>query len=139
LNSQNATPFALCSHNAIFQAAFLFLAGMVLKIKRLLSVSYRSDYGDGIRRAEQSLSVVSNPKLTQRIVMKIAGIVFIVIGILALIYGGFTYTQTKQDAKIGSLEINHQETHDVPVPPIVGGVFIVAGVAALAIGAKTKS
>lgn len=71
--------------------------------------------------------------------MKIAGIILLVLGILALIYGGFSYTQTKQDAKIGSLEINHQETHDVPMPPIVGGVLICAGVAALAIGAKTKS
>jgi len=68
--------------------------------------------------------------------MKIAGIVLIAIGILALVYQGFTYTDTKQDAKLGPIEINHQETHDVPVPPIVGGVCIVAGVIALAAGAR---
>jgi uncharacterized membrane protein len=70
--------------------------------------------------------------------MKIAGIILIILGVLALVYQGFTYTQTKQDAKIGSLEIQHQETHDVPLPPIVGGVMICAGVAALVVGAKTK-
>ena len=70
--------------------------------------------------------------------MKLAGIILIAIGILALVYQGFTYTETKQDAKIGPLEINHQETHDVPVPPIVGGVCIVAGVAALAVGAGKR-
>jgi len=68
--------------------------------------------------------------------MKIAGIVLIVLGILALVYQGFSYTQTKQDAKIGPLEIQHQETHDVPVPPIVGAVCIVAGAAALFVGAR---
>ena len=66
--------------------------------------------------------------------MKIVGIVLIVIGILALVYQGFSYTQTKQDAKIGSLEIQHQETHDVPIPPVVGGLCILAGVVALVAG-----
>jgi UDP-N-acetylmuramyl pentapeptide phosphotransferase/UDP-N-acetylglucosamine-1-phosphate transferase len=70
--------------------------------------------------------------------MKLAGIVLIVLGILALVYQGFTYTQTKQDAKIGPVEINHQETHDVPVPPVVGGVCIVAGVACLVLGGRSK-
>jgi len=70
--------------------------------------------------------------------MKLAGIILVAIGILALVYQGFTYTQTKQDAKLGPIEINHQETHNVPVPPIVGGVCIVAGVAALAAGARNN-
>jgi uncharacterized membrane protein YidH (DUF202 family) len=70
--------------------------------------------------------------------MKIIGIILIVLGILALVYQGVTYTQTKQVAKIGSLEIQNQETHDVPVPPIVGAVCIVAGVAVLIIGGRGK-
>jgi uncharacterized membrane protein len=66
--------------------------------------------------------------------IKVAGIVLIVLGILALVYQGFTYTETKQDAQIGSLKIQHNETEAVPLPPIVGGVLIVAGVAVLFIG-----
>ena len=68
--------------------------------------------------------------------MKLAGIVLIIIGVLALVYQGFSYTQTKQDAQLGPIEIQHQETHDVSIPPIVGGVCIVGGVAALALGAR---
>ena len=64
------------------------------------------------------------------------GIVFIVLGVLVLVYQGFTYTQTKQDAQIGPLTIQHNETQSVPLPPIVGGVFIVAGVAALFVGSR---
>ena len=67
---------------------------------------------------------------------KITGIVLIVLGVLALAYQGFTYTETKQDAQIGSLKIQHNETETVPLPPIVGGVFIAAGVAALFIGSR---
>jgi hypothetical protein len=70
--------------------------------------------------------------------MKLAGIILIVIGILALVYQGFSYTQTKQDAQLGPIEIQHQETHNVPIPPIVGGVCIVAGVVALVAGGRSK-
>jgi len=70
--------------------------------------------------------------------MKLAGIVLIILGVLALVYQGFTYTQTKQDAQIGPLQIQHQETHDVPIPPIVGGVCIVGGVLALALSGRSK-
>jgi len=70
--------------------------------------------------------------------MKLAGIILIVLGLLALVYQGFSYTQTKQDAKIGPIEIQHQETHDVPIPPIVGAVCIVAGVAALVADRRGK-
>ena len=66
--------------------------------------------------------------------IKMAGIILIVLGILALVYQGFSYKETKQDAQIGSLKIQHNETETVPLPPIVGGVFIAAGVIALFVG-----
>ncbi len=71
--------------------------------------------------------------------MKLAGIILIIIGIIALVYKYVPITETKQDAKIGSLEINHQETHDVPIPAIIGGVCIVGGVAALVLGGRSNS
>jgi uncharacterized membrane protein YidH (DUF202 family) len=68
--------------------------------------------------------------------MKLAGIVLIIIGVLALVYQGFSYTKTEKDAQLGPIEIQHQETHTVPLPPIVGGVCIVGGVLALGLGAR---
>jgi hypothetical protein len=68
--------------------------------------------------------------------IKIAGIALIALGILALVYQGFSYKETKQDAQIGSLTIQHKETETIPLPPIVGGVFIAAGVAALFISGR---
>jgi uncharacterized membrane protein YidH (DUF202 family) len=70
--------------------------------------------------------------------MKIAGIILIVLGILALVYQYIPYTETKQDLKIGSLEVDHQEHHAVWVPPVIGGVLIVGGVAALVLGGRSK-
>ena len=63
--------------------------------------------------------------------IKMIGIVLIVLGILALVYQGFTYTKTKQDAQIGPITMQHNETQSVPFPPIVGGVLIAAGIAAM--------
>jgi hypothetical protein len=60
----------------------------------------------------------------------------IIIGVLALVYQGITYKQTEKDAQLGPVQIQHQETHTIPLPPIVGGVCIVGGVLALAFGAR---
>ncbi|SDU13114.1 hypothetical protein SAMN05444156_2141 [Verrucomicrobium sp. GAS474] len=59
--------------------------------------------------------------------MKVAGIVLIAFGALALIYQGFSYTQTKKDAQIGPVSIQHDETKNVWVPPVVGIVCLAAG------------
>jgi uncharacterized membrane protein YidH (DUF202 family) len=75
---------------------------------------------------------------TERILMKLAGIILVIIGVLILVYQGFTYTQTKKDLQIGSLQVTHQEEHNVWIPPVVGGACIVGGIAALALGAGTK-
>jgi len=71
--------------------------------------------------------------------MKIAGFVLIILGALALIYQTFPYTTQKQDAKLGPVVISHDETHNVWVPPVVGGILIVAGVAVVIAGGRNKS
>jgi hypothetical protein len=70
--------------------------------------------------------------------MKLAGIILIVLGVLALVYQTFNYTVHKQDAKLGPVEISHDETHSVWVPPVIGGVLIVAGVGAIAASGRGK-
>jgi len=66
--------------------------------------------------------------------MRIIAIVLIVLGALALIYGGFSYTQDRTAAKLGPIELNVKETKTVPIPmwagiagTVVGGFLLVAG------------
>jgi len=71
--------------------------------------------------------------------MKILGIVLIIAGVVALVYGGFTYTTTKKAVDMGPVEINKKEHHTIPLPPVLGVIAIVGGGALLYFGAKKPS
>jgi len=66
--------------------------------------------------------------------MRVFAIVLIALGALVLIYGGFSYTQDKTEAKIGPIELNVKETRTVPIPMWAGIVGIVVGGALLVTG-----
>ena len=70
--------------------------------------------------------------------MKIAGVLLIIVGVAALIYGGFSYTSHKKAVDIGAIQINKTENHSLPIPPILGIVAIVGGAALLYLGAKQR-
>jgi TRAP-type C4-dicarboxylate transport system permease small subunit len=63
--------------------------------------------------------------------MKVVAIGLIVLGIIALTYGGFTYTKTTHDAKIGPLELSVKDKETVNVPVWAGIAAIVVGGALL--------
>jgi hypothetical protein len=67
--------------------------------------------------------------------MKLAGIILIVLGVIALCYQYIPVTETKQDLKIGDLSVQHQETHYYPVA-IAGGVAVVAGLGCIFAGTR---
>ena len=62
---------------------------------------------------------------------KIIAIILIAIGICAFAYQGITVTTRKKDVDMGPVQISHQEKHNIPIPPIVGGVTLVAGIVLL--------
>ena len=59
--------------------------------------------------------------------LKLVGVLLLVVGIVALVYGGFTYTKTTHDAKIGPLEFSVKDKERVNVPVWAGVAAIVAG------------
>ena len=63
--------------------------------------------------------------------MKVAGIVLIVAGVLALAYGGFSFTKETHKAEIGPLKFSVQEKQDVNVPQWLGVGAIAAGIVLL--------
>jgi len=70
----------------------------------------------------------------------IVGIVLIVIGLIALAYGGFNFTthEQKRIVDLGPLKVdaNVEKEHSVPLPPTLGVAAIVGGGVLILIGSK---
>ena len=63
--------------------------------------------------------------------MRMIAIVLLAAGVLALVYGGFSYTRQTHDAKVGPLEISVSESQRVNVPVWAGVVLVAAGAGVL--------
>jgi hypothetical protein len=68
--------------------------------------------------------------------MKIAAIVLIVLGAISLAYGGISYTTREKVLDIGPIEATAERHKTVPLPPVIGGVAVIAGIAMLFAGSK---
>ncbi len=66
----------------------------------------------------------------------IAGVLLIILGVAAMIYGGFNFSTKKNVVDAGPIQINKTEHHSVPIPPILGGVCVIGGIVLLVMGAK---
>ena len=71
--------------------------------------------------------------------MKTLGIVLIAIGILMLIFRGFSFTKEKKVVDLGPVEINKKEKHAVGWPVYAGGIALCAGVIVLVAARKSNS
>ena len=67
---------------------------------------------------------------------KLVGIVLIVAGVLALVYGGFSYTKETHEAKLGPIELSVKDKQTVNIPLWAGVGAIVIGGALLLLGSK---
>ncbi len=67
----------------------------------------------------------------------VLGILLVVLGVGALLFGHFTYSETKPVLKAGPLQINSQEDHTIWIPTAAGAVVILAGLGLLAAGRRT--
>lgn len=70
--------------------------------------------------------------------LKILAIILIVAGVLALVYGGFSYISDTNTTKIGPIKITTQDKERVNIP-IWAGVVAVAVGAVLLLSAGKKS
>ncbi|MGE0638765.1 MAG: hypothetical protein AB7G12_10670 [Thermoanaerobaculia bacterium] len=67
---------------------------------------------------------------------RIFALILLAAGIFVLVQGGFSFTKKKEATKLGPLELSYSKKERVPVPPWVGIVAIVGGVALLVMPEK---
>jgi len=70
----------------------------------------------------------------------IVGILLIIVGVIALAYGGLSFTthEQKRVVDLGPLKLdaNVEKQHSIPLPPILGVIALAGGVVLVAVGAR---
>ncbi|KFZ44432.1 MAG: hypothetical protein WAW09_11020 [Smithella sp.] len=64
------------------------------------------------------------------------GIILIVIGIVAFMYQGITYTTREKVVDIGPIQMTADKTKTIPLPPILGGIALVGGIVLIIAGGR---
>ncbi len=67
---------------------------------------------------------------------RLIGIILIVVGAVALAYHGITYTTREKVLQIGPLEATKKTEKTIPLPPLLGGVALAAGIVLIIVEAK---
>jgi hypothetical protein len=67
------------------------------------------------------------------------GILFVVLGALALAYQGINYTRTEKVFDLGPIHATAEKHERIPLSPLVGGLALVGGVVLLIVGAREKA
>ncbi len=70
--------------------------------------------------------------------MKIVGMLLIALGIVALIYGGISYTNREKVLDVGPIEETTETRETIPLPPILGALALIGGVALMIAGSKLR-
>jgi hypothetical protein len=68
--------------------------------------------------------------------MALAGVVLILLGAMALVYQGITYSSRETVIDIGPLHATADRQKTLPLPPVLGMVALAGGVALLVAGVR---
>lgn len=69
---------------------------------------------------------------------RIVGVVLIIVGIAAFIWGGVFWTDRDTIVDAGPVDIATESREGVAIPPIVGGIALVAGIVLLVIPQRRR-
>ncbi len=66
----------------------------------------------------------------------VVGILLIVLGVVGLALGGFSFTRKEKVVDLGPIEATADKKESLPVPPLLGALAIVGGVVLVAAGSR---
>ena len=66
----------------------------------------------------------------------IAGIVLVLVGIAGFALGGLSFTTKETKLDLGPIQVQAEEKHKLPIPTIVAGLALDAGIVLVVMGSK---
>lgn len=63
--------------------------------------------------------------------MKILGVALVILGIVALVYGGIGYNRQTTILDVGGIKATATEHKTIPIAPVVGALALVGGIVLL--------
>ena len=70
--------------------------------------------------------------------MRMLGLIIVILGALALGYGGFSYVTRDKVVDAGPVQVSADRQHTVWIPPVVGGIAVAAGLVLMVVGGGRK-
>ena len=64
------------------------------------------------------------------------GIGLLVIGVVALVYQGITYTTREKVLEVGPVEVTKERRKTIPLPPVLGGIALAGGIVLVILGSR---
>jgi uncharacterized membrane protein YidH (DUF202 family) len=71
--------------------------------------------------------------------MRLLGIVLVILGIVALVYGGISYNRQRTILDVGGIKATTTEHKTIPIAPVAGVIALIGGVALLVIPQSRRS
>lgn len=68
--------------------------------------------------------------------ISVVGILLVILGVIALTYQGITYTTREKVVQLGPIEATKKTEKTIPLPPLLGGTALAAGVVLIIAGSK---
>ena len=69
---------------------------------------------------------------------RVVGLSLIVLGIVALVWGGVFWTDRDTVVDAGPLEITSEEREGVRLPPVLGAIALIGGIVLLLVPARRR-
>jgi hypothetical protein len=66
----------------------------------------------------------------------VIGIILIVVGVVALVWQGVSYTTTERVVDLGPLKVDAKKEKTIPLPPVLGIIALAGGIVLVAVGSR---
>ena len=69
---------------------------------------------------------------------RIVGLVLVIVGIVALVWGGVFWTDRDTIVDAGPLQVSTEEREGVALPPVLGALALIGGIVLMALPSRSR-